>query len=134
MRAAGLYRQVTTATGSDAMPDHEPRTTNLTLTAGEFAALHEQVLSDGGRAAEDVLDPCRRAALAELVAWLPDLTAEAYDDAIIPRGRRTLPAAGAWLADAALGHDPRDAAGARAPPNSRAPDSPPSRRTPAPSR
>src|SRR4051812_30611629 len=96
------------------MAAHEPLTTSRTLTAGEFAALHEQVLSDGARAAEERRDPCGRTALAELVAWLPDLTAEAYDDAIIPRGRRTLPAASAWLADAALAHDdPRDAAVAR---------------------
>ena len=56
-----------------------------------------------------------RAALAELVAWLPDLTAEAHEDPILPRGRRTLPAAGAWLADAALSPDDhRDAAVVRA--------------------
>src|SRR4051794_21012244 len=96
------------------MHDPQPLTTTLALSAREFAALHEQVLEDGGRAADEFRDPCGRAALAELVAWLPDLTAEAYDDAIISHGRRTLAAAGAWMAYAALAHDdPRDAAVAR---------------------
>src|SRR3954470_24822089 len=97
------------------MPDHQPVTTSQTLTAREFAELHEQVLQDGERAAKMFRDPCERAALAELVAWLPDLTAEAHDDRRLPRARRTRPAAAAWLADAALGHDdPPDVAAARA--------------------
>src|SRR4051794_10919385 len=97
------------------MPDHQPRTTSLPLSESEFAALHEQVLDHGKRAAEDVSDPCGRPALAELVAWLPLLTAEAHDDGIFWRRRGTLPAACAWLADAALGRDdPHEVADARA--------------------
>src|SRR3954451_481002 len=97
------------------MPDHQPLTTSLTLTAGEFAPRHEQVLYDGGRTVGEYRDPCGRGALADLVAWLPDLTAEAYADPFLPRSPPPLAAARAGVADAAPPHDDQpEAAGARA--------------------
>src|SRR4051812_23396695 len=91
---------------------------SLVLTAAEMTARRHAVLREGRRAAEERRDPHLEATpLIELVSWLPDLTLDAYQDPILPRGKRTLQAASAWLSNAALGSDGSDdgkAAGATA--------------------
>src|SRR5690349_23322263 len=86
------------------------------LTTPRRRARQEAVLCDGRRAAEELRDPNLEAPpLIELVSWLPELSSDAFHDALLARERRTLQAASAWLSGTALGGDGRpDASAARA--------------------
>src|SRR4051794_6227690 len=87
---------------------------SLTLTASEMSARRHAVLREGRRAAAELRDPHLEAPpLIELVSWLPELTADAYHDPILPRGHCTLQAASAWLSNAALGEGADDVNAAR---------------------
>src|SRR3954468_7433582 len=86
------------------------------MTASEMGARRAAVVRDGRRAAEELRDPNLAAPpLIELASWLPELTDEAFHDALLAPARCTLQAASAWLSDTALATDADgDATAARA--------------------
>src|SRR5262249_5158107 len=99
----------------DPMTKPAPFLTAAALTPAALAARHKAVLRRGAQVAAQLRTRPEPPRLAELVALLPQLTIDAWLAPLLPSGRRTLQAAGLWIADAALAREsPTDAPVVRA--------------------